>query len=63
MTFDVDDFILSKDKEFFGRFIFLKWDILWCHLVQFLFLLEENIHKIHKEFWKLFMQFKIYYVN
>jgi hypothetical protein len=24
VTFDVDDFSLSKDKEFFGRFIFLK---------------------------------------
>jgi hypothetical protein len=24
MTFDVDDFIHSKDEEFFGRFIFLK---------------------------------------
>jgi len=24
LTFDVDDFSLSKDKEIFGRFIFLK---------------------------------------
>jgi hypothetical protein len=24
LTFDLDDFSLSKDKEFFGRFIFFK---------------------------------------